>query len=458
MPRRVSVLLAALLVAPAWSQPRQWVDDFLTVTTYDSASLLAPCYGGPGTKYTVLEGFTGDIFNEHAVSGDGSLRLTSRALDLGQYPSRIALAFVGWVGLSTGCPGEPPLMTGSESFTSADLCMYGGFMFTPWHLRYPEDRSVDGTFGQDALPGIGGVDDDLDGTTDEEDESPALRPSPINGGYGDPADPESYPAGQDARPGVANVDDDGNGVTDDIGETGDPAGDAGDDRQRIFLYAYMRADLASSSAIFVNIDPGAGGGGEDAFSLRQFIGLSEIVAETANEIGPDFYTPYTQYNYAFCSSGTCFGAQLWTGGNIANPAETLGPLVNSLHDSPTATLVALAAAHDARLYLRQIAHCGNRNFSDSFWVISGDPIVFYPSVSADFDGDRDVDVQDFLTFSGCFNGALNPPTAACANGQADLDNDGDVDVNDFLSFSTCFNGALNRPRAACFPPDLTACP
>ena len=67
------------------------------------------------------------------------------------------------------------------------------------------------------------------------------------------------------------------------------------------------------------------------------------------------------------------------------------------------------------------------------------------SAFADLDMDGDVDPSDFLTFSNCFNGALNAPKPSCGNLCADLDKDGDVDPSDFLTFSNCFNGALNPP-------------
>ena len=38
-----------------------------------------------------------------------------------------------------------------------------------------------------------------------------------------------------------------------------------------------------------------------------------------------------------------------------------------------------------------------------------------------------------------------PPQSGCVNVDADLDEDGDVDGNDFLTFSLCFNGSLNPP-------------
>ena len=65
--------------------------------------------------------------------------------------------------------------------------------------------------------------------------------------------------------------------------------------------------------------------------------------------------------------------------------------------------------------------------------------------SVDLDGDGDVDPKDFLTFSNCFNGSLNPPKPICLNLNLDLDGDGDIDANDFLTFSNCFNGSLNPP-------------
>ena len=65
----------------------------------------------------------------------------------------------------------------------------------------------------------------------------------------------------------------------------------------------------------------------------------------------------------------------------------------------------------------------------------------------DLDGGegKDCDGRDFLTFSACYNGSLNPPDASCQNLDADLDRDGDVDGQDFLTFSTCYNEPLNPP-------------
>ncbi len=79
------------------------------------------------------------------------------------------------------------------------------------------------------------------------------------------------------------------------------------------------------------------------------------------------------------------------------------------------------------------------------------PGVFYLLVGlagvvpADFDGDGDVDLNDFQSFQACFNGANKPPAQPnCGN--ADFDHDNDVDLTDFQTFQSCFNGP-NRPPA-----------
>lgn len=67
------------------------------------------------------------------------------------------------------------------------------------------------------------------------------------------------------------------------------------------------------------------------------------------------------------------------------------------------------------------------------------------TVSADLDGDGDVDGQDFMDFSVCFNGSLRAPKPGCKNAILDLDGDGDVDGQDYMKFSRCYNGPFRSP-------------
>ncbi len=79
--------------------------------------------------------------------------------------------------------------------------------------------------------------------------------------------------------------------------------------------------------------------------------------------------------------------------------------------------------------------------------------VFYllvgtqPWAPADFDHDGDVDLDDFLVFTRCFNGP-NKPYAAGGCDAVDFDNDHDVDLDDFLTFTHCFNGPNSPPACS----------
>ncbi len=66
----------------------------------------------------------------------------------------------------------------------------------------------------------------------------------------------------------------------------------------------------------------------------------------------------------------------------------------------------------------------------------------------DFDGDDDVDQEDFGFFQACLTGSGGePPAPACA--PARLDGDDDVDQDDFAIFQPCMSGANVPPPSAC---------
>jgi 6-phosphogluconolactonase (cycloisomerase 2 family) len=74
-----------------------------------------------------------------------------------------------------------------------------------------------------------------------------------------------------------------------------------------------------------------------------------------------------------------------------------------------------------------------------------DLVLFTPAVPVcgDFDGDGDVDLADFATFSQCFGGSNNPPNPGCPPGaDADCDDDGDVDLADFSIFAQNYTGSM----------------
>jgi hypothetical protein len=298
------------------------------------------------------------------------------------------------------------------------------------------------------------------------------------------------PHGPDGKAGVAGVDDDGNGVTDEFPTIGRPGtdddadgttdesdevvldelgernngDDADDELGRGAQSFWLNANIGALSGILINVDPGSGGG--NIFSIRDFITLSESSVEGSDEAGSNFYVAEQDYGFVWCVSNSCYGAQMWIGDDVANPAETLGPVIRTGHNGPDAHEVVVGASQFGSgvvAILERWPLRTNEIYDDKFWVIEGDhsPTVTPPQ---DRDKDGDVDGVDFAIFASCFNKAGNPPrTLGCttADGEAfDTDNDGDVDGVDFAVFASCFNKAGNTPRApGCYPvvSSLTAC-
>ena len=67
-------------------------------------------------------------------------------------------------------------------------------------------------------------------------------------------------------------------------------------------------------------------------------------------------------------------------------------------------------------------------------------VVSCPPIPGDFDGDRDVDLADYVSLQECLSGPDAPLLPGCE--AADLDGDGDVDLADLLQFQASFTGSL----------------
>jgi hypothetical protein len=74
-------------------------------------------------------------------------------------------------------------------------------------------------------------------------------------------------------------------------------------------------------------------------------------------------------------------------------------------------------------------------------------VTVCPGVSADFNHDCDVDVDDFDEFEPCASGPAVPYAGSCA--KADLDGDDDVDADDFGIFQRCYSGANQQADPSC---------
>ncbi|GMU24655.1 MAG: hypothetical protein AMXMBFR13_47290 [Phycisphaerae bacterium] len=86
--------------------------------------------------------------------------------------------------------------------------------------------------------------------------------------------------------------------------------------------------------------------------------------------------------------------------------------------------------------------------SNSPQTLSVEITVVEPPVPGDFDGDRDVDMDDFGAFQACFSGPGAVQTdPAC--GKARMDGDPDVDQADFELFQRCMTGANVEGSPSC---------
>jgi hypothetical protein len=370
------------------------------------------------------------------------------------------------------------------------------------------------TLGNDGLPGRPNVDDDGNGTTDlgpsgndlrelyfctcgwddncgdNSQNDDVLGPNGVNQAEMRRAG-EYLSLGPDGCAGSCGVDDDGNGITDwldpyvpgyetyddDQDGTTDEVGERqpdlsdfgfGDDSDdlagEMLTYTMMRANLGSATGISLYVDTQFQDG---QFQLGYvFFGDFTNIGAPNDEIGPQFYQAGVDYSYAFCASGSCYGAQMWIGDDVANPVETIGPGIdtNALNKTTDKDVgvIMIQANNSIFTPFSNKTTLGNKYLGGRFWILQGPPGEEDVIVASDRDGDFDVDGVDFSIFASCFNKAGNPPrTLGCTTADAeafDADGDGDVDGVDFSRFASCFNKAGNPPRATgCIPIVASGC-
>jgi len=89
---------------------------------------------------------------------------------------------------------------------------------------------------------------------------------------------------------------------------------------------------------------------------------------------------------------------------------------------------------------------------DDFTVIyTPDAVILgiCPLVPADFDGDCDVDSDDYATFETCASGPDVPHSGTTTCQTADSNSDNDVDQDDFAIFQRCYSGQDNPADPNC---------
>jgi hypothetical protein len=494
MSRAIASLVAlALISVPAFADVIKvnnggqltWSDDFQRTggpEVSDAVVQYDYCVNGIGSRpqYTAFEPISASeedcgINCSSAEIENGQFILSNKTRNLMGFTDNgnIGVAVLGWKNFVGNCTGGSPLNEFDTQFDDTDICIYGGYQFSRWNLAHTGISSGGGVPGDangpDGGPGYAGVDDDGDGTTDFN--GPAaiginngrnelfgynLKYNNGNAGF-------VSPHGPDGAPGVAGVDDDANGVTDDdLNERGF-GDDADDDQGTTNSGVFLRTQIGVGYAISLAFD--------GFFTTKQiFIRETNFFVsndpDDTDELGPNFYQAGVQYNFAFCASGSCYGAELWVGDDAGNPVETLGPVVIPPNGNAGNEVGFSGTTYSsgARTIREGFTFTPNTSYGNKFWVVEGGTLASVPaSVPMDRDADGDVDGVDFSVFASCFNKAGNPPrTIGCSpDDQINMDSDGDGDIDgvDFSVFASCFNKAGNPPRTlGCNIWDIPALP
>lgn len=122
--------------------------------------------------------------------------------------------------------------------------------------------------------------------------------------------------------------------------------------------------------------------------------------------------------YVTTSSVGGFGAPAWTDGTTPS---------GGVFGNATMTFAVSAAAPDLLYY-----NCHNHDRMG--WKL----IIVDPPCPADYNGDTEPDILDFLDFFDDFGACENQPVPCGSFGDPDINADGLVDVLDFLDFFDAF--------------------
>ncbi len=170
--------------------------------------------------------------------------------------------------------------------------------------------------------------------------------------------------------------------------------------------------------------------GGDTTSNSASLSLKAATTITQHPLSQEV-TPGTDVSFTVQATGEGTLSYQWqkNGGNLSNGGRISG--------ATTATLqISDVDETDQGEYRCVVtAGCGSATSNAATLTVSGSP-----AVPGDFDGDGDVDQEDFGFIQACLTGtAAGPPAPGCED--ANLDGDNDVDQADMGIFQGCVSGA-----------------
>ncbi|MHC4444789.1 MAG: hypothetical protein ACYTA5_19505, partial [Planctomycetota bacterium] len=153
---------------------------------------------------------------------------------------------------------------------------------------------------------------------------------------------------------------------------------------------------------------------------------------------------FTEFDSGSATSGIIdeLGGSALPGGDGIEPEWARVAIVEMHVDAASPTLIFNLTSSDTGVAAKVRGEIPWEDVSLGIAAVGED-------IPGDFNGDGDVDQDDFDTFESCASGPVIPHDGSPTCQYADFDSDNDVDQNDFAIFQRCYSGENNPGDPSC---------